>query len=74
MVKERDQAEPRHFGTLATEWELSAPGARRTRPQRCPRCICIEALWAKARSPDPFRWVIAYRRSVAPPDPAPGTI
>ncbi|WP_146226636.1 hypothetical protein [Aneurinibacillus soli] len=34
MVEERDRAEPRHFGTLATEWGLSAPGARRTRPQK----------------------------------------
>ncbi|WP_096465814.1 hypothetical protein [Aneurinibacillus soli] len=33
-----------------------------------------EALWAKARSPDPFRWGGAYRRSVAPPDPASDTV
>ncbi|WP_157737967.1 hypothetical protein [Aneurinibacillus soli] len=34
VVEERDRAGPRHFGTLAKEWELSALGARRTRPQK----------------------------------------
>ncbi|WP_269459507.1 hypothetical protein [Aneurinibacillus soli] len=28
MVKERDRAGPRHFGTLATEYGLSTPGTR----------------------------------------------
>ncbi|WP_181419274.1 hypothetical protein [Aneurinibacillus soli] len=36
MVEDRDRAGPRHFGTLATEWGLSAPGATRTRPQNMP--------------------------------------
>ncbi|WP_231956075.1 hypothetical protein [Aneurinibacillus soli] len=29
-------AGPRHFGTLTKKLELSAPGARRTRPQKEP--------------------------------------
>ncbi|WP_157737875.1 hypothetical protein [Aneurinibacillus soli] len=36
MVEEQDRAGPRHFGTLTKKWELSAPGARRTRPQKMP--------------------------------------
>ncbi|WP_146226654.1 hypothetical protein [Aneurinibacillus soli] len=33
-MEERDRAGPRHFGTLTEKLGLSAPGARRTRPQK----------------------------------------
>ncbi|WP_146226622.1 hypothetical protein [Aneurinibacillus soli] len=36
MVEELDRAGPRHFGTLAEKLGLSAPGAKRTRPQKMP--------------------------------------
>ncbi|WP_146226579.1 hypothetical protein [Aneurinibacillus soli] len=32
--RSRDRAGPRHFGTLTEKLGLSAPGARRTRPQK----------------------------------------
>ncbi|WP_146226587.1 hypothetical protein [Aneurinibacillus soli] len=35
-MEERDRAGPRHFGTLTEKLGLSAPGARRTRPQKVP--------------------------------------
>ncbi|WP_231956222.1 hypothetical protein [Aneurinibacillus soli] len=36
VVEERDRVGPRHFGTLTKKLRLSAPGARRTRPQNMP--------------------------------------
>ncbi|WP_146226588.1 hypothetical protein [Aneurinibacillus soli] len=47
MVEDRDRARPRHFGTLATEWRLSAPGARRTRPQNMPTMYLQRSIVGK---------------------------
>ncbi|WP_146226658.1 hypothetical protein [Aneurinibacillus soli] len=40
MVKERDRVGPRHLGTLTGKHRLSAPGARRTRPQKIAHDVC----------------------------------
>ncbi|WP_146226611.1 hypothetical protein [Aneurinibacillus soli] len=41
MEEEWDRAGPRHFGTLTEKWRLSAPGARRNRPQ----CFDAHDVW-----------------------------
>ncbi|WP_146226535.1 hypothetical protein [Aneurinibacillus soli] len=48
MEEEQDRAGPRHFGTLATEWRLSAPGARRTRPQNMPTMYVHRSIVGKS--------------------------
>ncbi|WP_231956126.1 hypothetical protein [Aneurinibacillus soli] len=52
MVKERDRAGPRHLGTLAKKRALSAPGARRTRPQKKPTMYLQRSIVGKS----PFAW------------------
>ncbi|WP_146226559.1 hypothetical protein [Aneurinibacillus soli] len=48
MVEKRDWAGPRHFGTLATKWGLSAQGARRTRPQNMPMMYLHRSIVGKS--------------------------
>ncbi|WP_157737958.1 hypothetical protein [Aneurinibacillus soli] len=48
MVEERDRVGPRHFGTLTEKWGLSAPGARRTRPQNMPAMYLQRSIVGKS--------------------------
>ncbi|WP_146226667.1 hypothetical protein [Aneurinibacillus soli] len=48
MVEERERARPRHFGTLTEKWELSASGARRTRPQKVPTMYFRRSIVGKS--------------------------
>ncbi|WP_146226631.1 hypothetical protein [Aneurinibacillus soli] len=50
VVGKRYRAGPRHFGTLTGKYRLSAPGAKRTRPQKVPRDVFASKLVGK----DPF--------------------
>ncbi|WP_231956051.1 hypothetical protein [Aneurinibacillus soli] len=48
MVEEQDRAGPRHFGTLTEKLGLSAPGARRTRPQNMPTMYWHRSIVGKS--------------------------
>ncbi|WP_146226664.1 hypothetical protein [Aneurinibacillus soli] len=60
IVKERDRAGPRHFGTLTKKLGLSAPGARRTRPQKVPAMNFHRSIVGKS----PFAWPLPLRSRV----------
>ncbi|BAU28636.1 hypothetical protein DFP93_105130 [Aneurinibacillus soli] len=74
MVEEWDRTEPRHFGTLTKKLGLSAPSARRTRPQKMSTMCVHRSIVGKGPFVCPLPLGIAYRRSVAPPDPTPDTV
>ncbi|WP_231956015.1 hypothetical protein [Aneurinibacillus soli] len=46
-MKEQDREEPRHFGTLTGKLRLSAPSARRTRPQKVPTMYSHRSIVGK---------------------------
>ncbi|WP_146226578.1 hypothetical protein [Aneurinibacillus soli] len=58
--RSRDRAGPRHFGTLTKKLRLSAPGARRTRPQTMPAMYVHRSIVGKS----PFACPLSLRSRV----------